>query len=270
MAVLRYPMVKQQLFGVAPLSPEEAFTRTSAARLGYHNDCFLASNTSGNTYASPTPNGTTPAYIEALKTYVSQESRFVPQEGETCSVAASAQPYIQCPNALKDLERERWSTLDVDYHREVIELWRQQGCFDEIQRRLGYRFRLVTASIPAVATAGGTLSLTFTITNDGWAAPFNPRAAMVVFRHTQTGRVFTMDIGQDPRRWGAGETHTVPVTGTVPTDAEAGDYQVLLNFPDPEPTLYNRPEYAIRLANDGLWEASSGSNALPVRITIAR
>jgi hypothetical protein len=37
---------------------------------------------------------------------------------------------------------------------------------------------------------------------------------------------------------------------------------LLLNLPDPMTSLYGRAEYAIRLANEGTWEAGSGFNAL--------
>jgi hypothetical protein len=160
--------------------------------------------------------------------------------------------------------------LSVNYQKEVLELWLQQGCFDEIHKRLGYRLRLVSAEVPSAVRAGGIVSVKFTIANDGFAAPYNPRAALLVLRHSQSGRVFVFPIPEDPRRWGAGETRVVTVDGILPTEAESGDYQVLLKFPDPEPTLYSRPEYAIRLANDGLWEEATGSNVLPTRIAVSR
>ena len=39
--------------------------------------------------------------------------------------------------------------------------------------------------------------------------------------------------------------------------------------PDPEPALHDRPEYAIRLANTGLWDAAVGANSLKQSITIS-
>ena len=269
MAVLRYPYNKQELFGPNPLTAEQAFSRTPQSRIGAHNDCFLADNTGGGTYRAPV-NVPIDENIQTQRKYLGLDNRFVPQGGETCSAAATATPYIGCSNAEQDLAFFHWSTINIGYQPEVIALWKQQGCFGNIQKRLGYRFRLVSADVPTTATVGGTLSAAFTIMNDGWAAPYNPRAALLVLRHTRTGGVFVWPVADDPRRWGAGETHTVTVSGTVPSDADTGEYQVLLNFPDPEPTLWNRPEYAIRLANDGLWEASSGSNVLPVRVTVGR
>jgi len=54
----------------------------------------------------------------------------------------------------------------------------------------------------------------------------------------------------------------------LPSTVEPGTYQLLLNLPDPEPTLKGRPEYSIRLANAGVWEAATGYNNLQATIEI--
>jgi hypothetical protein len=41
----------------------------------------------------------------------------------------------------------RWSSLNRDYHPEAISAWRREGCFDQIEQRLGYRLRLIEASV---------------------------------------------------------------------------------------------------------------------------
>src|SRR4029453_9505615 len=102
MAVLRYPYNKQQLLGPNPLTPEQAFGRTPQARIGAHNDCFLADRTSGGTYRAPV-NLPIDQNIQTQRTYLGLDTRFVPQGGETCSSAPAAAPYISCSNALKDL-----------------------------------------------------------------------------------------------------------------------------------------------------------------------
>ena len=47
-----------------------------------------------------------------------------------------------------------------------------------------------------------------------------------------------------------------------------GEYQVLLNLPDPTTSLHNRPEYSIRLANQDVWEASTGYNSLLQKVIV--
>lgn len=42
----------------------------------------------------------------------------------------------------------------------------------------------------------------------------------------------------------------------------AGSYELLLPLPDAYESLSGRPEYSIRLANEEMWEESSGYNRL--------
>jgi hypothetical protein len=266
MTALRYPYQKQSLFGSPPLTAATAFNGTPQARIGAHNDCFLSNVHDGGTYSTPYPPfGVQP---ELFKQYLNQDNRYVPQTGETCSFAADAQPYIQCPNALADLARMRWSALNIEYQPQVLDLWRQQGCFPEIERRLGYRLRLVGADMPLQVAAGGLLQLRLAIANDGFAAPYNPRVVELVLRHATTRREYPFAVNADPRLWGGGETQTVDVTVRVPPGIELGSYELLLNLPDPEPALRGRPEYSIRLANIGVWEASTGYNSLQATFEI--
>lgn len=267
MAVLRYPYHKQALFDAVALDEGEAFSGTMRSRIGAHNDCFLASADDFGTYSPPFL-GPLEKNIQALKQFLSLDNRFVPQGGETCSADAPAQPYISCANALNDLATMHWSALNGEYQSQVLNLWRQQGCFPDVQRRLGYRFRLLQADIPSQVTAGLSLSLRFVMTNDGFAAPFNPREMELLLRHAVSGRISTIPIAADLRFWGAGETRVVEVRDVVPVGLDAGPYDALLNFPDPETGLRGRPEYSIRLANEGVWEPTTGYNRLQARILV--
>jgi hypothetical protein len=54
----------------------------------------------------------------------------------------------------------------------------------------------------------------------------------------------------------------------VPANLPADSYYVFLQMPDPSPALARRPEYCIRTANEGLWEASTGCNWLKASILL--
>jgi hypothetical protein len=260
MSALRYPYHKQALAGAAPLTAAEAFSGSARARLGAHNDCVFADRNAGGTYSLPYPPFTQDP--DGFKQFLNADNRFLPQGGETCSEAPEAQPYIQCANALVELAQVRWSTINLDYQPNVIQLWRNQGCFAEISRRLGYRFRLIEADLPTTAAIGGSFNARLSIANDGFAAPYNPRAFELVLRRRTDGRLYRLPINADPRFWTAGATTSVPLAITVPPTIEAGAYSLLLALPDPEATLYARPEYSIRLANANLWEPATGFNDL--------
>lgn len=254
MVAVRYPEQKRAIYGTnAPLRKEEAFTGIDRARTGHHNDCFLASDDDFGTYWPLDP-----PTLDFQKNYLSQDNRYVVQGGETCN---NNPPRTDCPLALEELRRLRWSSLNSDFEENVLNGWRTQGCMSEIEQRLGYRFRLAQSTIPDRVAAGGTLSLRFDVTNDGWASPHNPRKVVVILRHRPTGTLQAVPVDADPRSWLAGETQTIELNAALPADLAAGDHDVLLHLPDPEPTLATRPEYAIRLANQGLWEPATGYNA---------
>lgn len=258
MIAMRYTPYKQALYGSTPLTPQTAHTGTAQARMGAHNDCFLASNTDWGTYPEDA------AARDALKTYLNLDNRFVPQGGETCNFGADAQPYIGCENALIDLARIRFSTLNIDYEENVLNGWRTGGCFDEIADRLGYRFRLTGAAMSETAAPGGAFDIAFTLVNDGFAAPYNPRGLEIILR-SGSGALYRLALQtqHDPRFWlPENGDITVSVRAGLPANIPPGEYEILLNLPDPQPTLYGRPEYSIRLANSGMWESATGFHRL--------
>jgi hypothetical protein len=107
------------------------------------------------------------------------------------------------------------------------------------------------------------------VQNQGWAAPFNSRNVELVFRNTSSGALYRVKLATDPRRWLANQTTTISQTVTLPANMVKGSYAVLLNLPDPQASLSNRPEYAIQLANSNTWEAATGFNNLNHIVGIA-
>jgi hypothetical protein len=142
---------------------------------------------------------------------------------------------------------------------------------------LGYRLQLVRSSFPSQVQRTEELSGNFVIKNVGYASPYNPRGLELILRHQQTGKVYRIPIlkslskTHDPRLWlpQVGEI-AVDIRAKVPRTVPAGVYELLLNLPDPMPKLANRPEYAIRLANDQTWEAKTGFNSLRRTVRLAK
>ena len=75
---------------------------------------------------------------------------------------------------------------------------------------------------------------------------------------------YRFNLNTDPRLWAAGKTTTIAAEVSLPSSLRKGKYTLYLHLPDPYPTLYDRPEYSIRLANKDLWDAQTGYNALAV------
>jgi hypothetical protein len=273
MVATRTPRYKQQLTGRTALTAGEAFRGSAKARIGQKNDCFLASQDDFGTYwPTDTDN------VWAAKDFLRLDNLFVPQFGETCWAEPSAEPYINCPNALVQLDYVRYSALNIAYNEDVLNRWRREGCFDRVARRLGYRFELVSSSVPSSVSRSQNLQMNVVIRNTGWANPYNPRRLELILRNTTTKSVYRMVLNNgnlrpvntnlDPRFWQPDTTTTVSVNSALPANIPAGNYELLLNLPDPYSQLRNRPEYSIRLASVGLWEASTGFNSLQQSIIV--
>ena len=249
--LLRTPLFKTTMYGPAALTAQEAFTGTDRARVGHHNDCFLASADDFGTYVD----------VAAQKAYLAQETLYVPLGGETCATST----YSGWTNAASEMALLHWSFLNIDYNAAVYASW---GANLEIAKRsLGYRLALVDGTYPSSVPKGADLTVSMTIRNDGYAPPYNPRALELVLRDAATGSVHALPLDADARRWAPGPPSAF--NGTVSlAGVPAGSYDLLLNLPDPSPALGARPEYSIRLADVGLWEASTGFNKLNHSLTI--
>ena len=252
MVMVRSPEIAQSLFGPEPLSEAEAYGGSDAARVGHHDDCFRADPSDGRTYA--------PGPVEPWKKYTEGWTRFVATGGETCRLTPWS--YVG-KQAIGELARFHWSMLNETFNAKVIAAWKEQGVFDEIQRRLGYRFSLVEAAWPREVRAGEEMTLSLRVVNGGFASPFNARPVFAVLRKDGSRHVLPIEgPGTDPRRWWAGAESQLTARLVVPAAAEPGVWRLALWLPDAAPSLRDRPEYAIRLANEAVWDDGTGENVL--------
>ncbi len=249
--VVRTPNYKRLIFNDPnPITLADAFNGTKKSRTGAHNDCFLASATDFGTYLQND--------IEGDKNYLNQDNMFVPQGGETCSPSE----YSDCNHAITDLQRMHWSVLNKDYNETVLNNWKTNACYQDIQKRLGYRFVLLNSEISDSVKPGGEITVKLKILNKGFASPFNARNVELVLRKTDRTKQYRLETNEDPRYWFSGDTVNVEITGGILNETEVGNYELFLHLADPIIKLHNRPEYAIHLANKNLWEESTGFNFL--------
>jgi Domain of unknown function (DUF4832)/Domain of unknown function (DUF4874) len=255
MVLMRTPLMKRQMYGPSPVTSAAAYNGSALARVGHHNDCFLASPDDQGTYQDPAVEY---PYLQADTTYVAMG-------GETCALN---RPRSDCPTARQELAMFHYSYLNRDYNAAVMQSWRDGGCMTEVEQRLGYRFALVASLFPASVTPGSTILAQIFVRNTGFATPHNLRRVWLVLRNTSTGTTSRVRLITDPRRWAPGTTTAITQTiGTLPT-MQPGTYELLLSLPDSSSTLAARPEYAIRMANTGVWDASTGYNRLLTTIIV--
>ena len=256
MVQLRAPRYKMLIFDTTcPVCPCEAHSGTNFARTGHHNDCFLSSPDDWATYK----------YTPTEYIYLRDDTKYVVMGGETCNYTQHPTPdpnRLKCETALTELERFHWSFLNLDWYKPTLQRWRESGCFTEIEQRLGYRFTLLSGKFSNRVKPGDDFTISLQLENKGFAAPYNPRDVELILRHTSKGSIQRFKLSDDPRFWLPGETHTISHSIRIPQCFRGGNYELLLNLPDPEPTLHDRPEYAIRLTNIGVWEPETGYNKL--------
>ncbi len=93
-----------------------------------------------------------------------------------------------------------------------------------------------------------------------------------MLRNRRTGAATHVPLasGQDLRLWLPGPASTTVLTASpkLPVGLARGTYDLLLNLPDPARTLYGKPAYSVRLANEGVWEAATGFNSLLASVDV--
>jgi hypothetical protein len=293
MIALRYPFWKFRYYGstddkpTAPVNEKEAYTGSIKSRWAHHDDCLVCGEWNVGTWNTSRNNA------QEIINFLSEDNLFVFQGGEPGDPGTDDTPtdddrdgfiypnHTSCDRMRWILEKEHWSILNASYgdsfQKGAYAEWRKNGCMDEITRRLGYRLRLKEAEIPERVPAGRLLSLHFTIHNDGWASPHNPRGFEIVLRNKKTGALnrlvisdgqsIPLDHTNDPRFWEGGKDVRVNISIILPPEVKSGEYDVLLNLPDP--LLYGHPDYSIRLANQNTWEENTGFNSLLHTIKIS-
>lgn len=246
---LRTPRFKMKMYGYSladTITRAEAHQPTAKARLGGHNDCYLASSSDQGTFNGP-----------AEREYWNAETKYTIMGGETCELSK----FCECDKTLQSMADQHWSYLNMSYNRQVINYWTKNECFDEIKARLGYRLSLVDGAFTPAPIAGGQFHAILKIKNDGFASPMNPRDAEFILADRKGDVVATYRIDSDPRFWMAGTVTTIDQTFTLP-EGLSGEYTLSLNLPDPCETLRDNPMFSIRLSNKDVWDETSGYNKL--------
>ena len=238
---LRTPTFKMKMYNLAlkdTITAVTAHDGSIVSRLAGHNDCFGADKNDRGTFDD-----------DNARQFWMADTRYTIMGGETCAVS----DYCLCPQTIKDLEDYHWTYLHDGYNQEVLSRWKSDGCFNEIEQNLGYRFVLQDVHYEAVE-AGKPCKVTIRFNNNGYAAPMNPREAWLVWKGSD-GKIVRSLLGYDPRTWHSGYNSVVSFF-TPSTDKG----KLYLELSDP--LLPGRADYSIALANTGVFEAKTGYNLL--------
>jgi hypothetical protein len=276
MVQVRIPQMKQRfVYGinastsVPALTEAEAFSHADKARIGFHNDCFLASEDDYGTFADY-GNSSSPRQSanDILRSYAKEDSRYVAMGGETCDDTFSPQNDCETSGrAQTEMRNMHYSYLNCAYNNAVNDDWQTGGCMDNIKKELGYRFVLKEGTYPSAIKAGEALKFVINLENVGYTSPYNERPAKLILRKQSSSEIFSFDINTDVRKWYSG---SIKLESSITTSASMpeGRYELLLFLPDKYASIANRPEYAIRIANKDMWESSTGYNKLAATVDV--
>lgn len=168
--------------------------------------------------------------------------------GEVCDAQKEA-VRDGCKDILTEGAEYHMSALNLDYYVAFHENWKRQHCFDEITKKLGYRFVLNSARLTKLSD--NDYSLGIVIENQGWARLYKNRPLQI----TATTADKALEIVSAPNSLttiDAGKAAPFYFSFSTPKDSK--NIEFCIRAPDLEPTLTDDLRYAIRFAN----EAQSG------------
>ena len=258
---LRTPLFKKTYLGHNnALTSTEAYHGSDQARLGHHNDAFLNGEKNQGTYENRT------ADIE----YIKQECLYVPIGGETNLDEGELDTYNKwCKGSIAEAEMAQlhYSYLNHSYSEYVTDKWKEEGAYARISRNMGYRFQLLSASFDAQVVAGTSMNVQLNIKNVGYAPLYNERYAYIVLKNNTN--TYSIPLSSDPRTWAPNNATTaINEYITLPATMAAGTYDLYLYLPDAYASIANNPKYAVRFANTGIWQESTGYNILNKQVVV--
>jgi len=256
---IRTPMHKELLYGTSSdygdegtggmITEDIAYSDDIRAKIGHHNDCLMVDDTNYGTYDSNN--------IEFWKDYVANDTKFTVAGGETCGIESGFEELTDCVNVIPEFKRLHYSYLNNVYHEDVLQKWRDQGCYQEIKENLGYRLVAKELTIQK-SEDNRTLDLNLSIENRGFASPYVNSAVSFILKneeHTYTFAQSSIDI----RKFYSQESYNILANLSI-TDIPTGNYTLYMKIGD--------GFSAIRLSNsknsdgDEVWDETFKINRL--------
>lgn len=264
--LFRYPMIKTEYLNDSnPLTAEEGFSGTVKARMGCHNDAFLNNWGNDGTYASDNLSDD-----PAVRRYVATETLYVPNGGET-NVESNSLAQNVYTKAPAEMSTYHWSFCGSSYATQVTSRWRESGIFDTLNVYMGYRYNLVDAQFSDQAAPSGKMNVTIRVRNAGYAPIYNERDAYIVIKGADIQSAeYKIPLQTDPRRWlPNGVISAINEQIDIPSTIPPGNYRLYLWLPDKYASIRDDSRYAVRFANQNVWNENTGYNDLGATVTIS-
>ena len=226
---IRTPMHKELLYGTSTeygdegtegmITKEIAYSDDIRAKIGHHNDCIMVDDTNYGTYDSNN--------IEFWKDYVANDSKYTVTGGETCGIESDYEELTDCSHAIPEFKRLHYSYLNNVYHEDVLQKWKDQGCYQEIKENLGYRLVAKELSIQK-SEDNTTLDLNLTLRNKGFASPYVKANVAFILKNDNNSYRFNQP-SIDIRKFYAQESQSI-VSSLDLEDIAKGEYKLYLQI----------------------------------------
>lgn len=287
--------IKQHVELRRPVFAREALSRNKNARVGLHNDCFMSNSSDMGTYSNfESSNPLNFASEAAAKNWAKKSlTGNASFGGETCPVRKKTspdygkEPWRFCKNMTDDVDDPatlHMSYLNGDYAADndppgalgAISSWEAGECYDDIRKKLGYRFEVLAVEYTKTITFGQAIEIHVDVMNTGWSRMHKPREAMFVLQsHSSKWRrtYGPFDSGFEVENWVPYKPVRLSYAGYRPL---VGTWQIGLWIPDPDVARLRRRSlstmYSVRFATlrngKSLFNSEFGFNDLGVSITV--
>ena len=249
---VRYPQYKRGILGIQladSITAQTAFGTSPVARVAGFNDCFVSSADDVGTYK-----------VAGDRDFWAGETNYVSMGGETCS---APEVYCNCDKTYENLIRYHWTYLNEAYNKKTHNVWKSGDCYDDIVKRLGYRFVLLGSAFDDKFKAGENFKVKLHFKNIGFASLINKRPMQwVLVNKDKPSERFVIPSPKDPREWKGNHEYVYEETLKLPALTPGATYKLALELPDAASTLSGKPEFSVRLANEGVWDDATGLNIL--------
>ena len=233
-----------------------AFSNDEIARLGLHNDGYLASETDLGTYNK--------SEREESLLWQGKQTLYTLFGGE-CQNKDSI--YTNLNNAIVDMEKRHCTYMNKTYDRKVKEKWKKEiytnknsvyqgeNGYKYIENHLGYR--LVIRDVDMICTKR-KINIGINIENVGFGNIIRKKQLGFFLKNENNQYYIESDI--DIRKQLNEKMYELTIAEELPKNVKIGEYEVYLKIEEPYESLKNNNYYSIKLANNNVWNENLGAN----------
>jgi len=255
---LRRPKFIQEYIGsLDTVNSSNAYTAEKIARLGLHNDGYLASDTDLGTYSRNERE-------ESLR-WQEKQTLYTLFGGESQNKDSI---FTNIENAISDMRKRHCVYLNKTYDTNVKEKWKNtkynnENGYKYIQNHLGYRLILEEMNI---SQKGNKLNIDVQIKNVGFGNIVRKKKTSLILKsqNEQYEIILDMDIREKLNE----DTYSFNLQEKLPNNIKNDTYSAYLKISEPYEKIQNNVKYSIRLANSNIYDEILGANYLgDIKIT---